>query len=109
MITEKKKIRKKESDMFPSEEIFKLVQSCDHPRDKCLIMLGYDTGTRCSELLGIQIKHIKPDEHGFRIEINGSKTDNSQRTVRIIDSVPYLQDWINYHPFRRNQNCPIPR
>jgi len=96
----KRKIRKKESDMFAPSEIRQLVEKCIHPRDKCLVMLGYDSGARKEELLNLKMKNLKADQYGFKIEINGTKTENSERTIRIIDSVPYLQDWVNYHPFK---------
>jgi len=29
----------------------------------------------------------------------------STRKVRLIDAVPYLRDWLNYHPFKQDKDA----
>lgn len=98
----KKRIRKKESEMLSPSEIRRLVEVCDHPRDKCILMVTYDGAFRQGEVLNIQLKDIENDEHGYKITVTGK---TGTRKVRLIDAVPYLNDWLNYHPFKNDQEA----
>jgi integrase/recombinase XerD len=98
----KKKIRKKEEEMLTPTEMRAMIEKCINPRDKCLIMVTYDGAMRQGEVLNIQLKDIESDDHGYKITISGK---TGVRRVRLIDAVPYLKDWINYHPFKDDKNA----
>ena len=97
----RERVRKKDDEMLPPSEIKNLVENCTHPRDKAIIMTQYDGAMRLGEMLSIQLKHIEFDEHGLRVTITGK---TGTRKIRLIDSVPYLRDWLNYHPFKNDKD-----
>ncbi|MBT6774491.1 tyrosine-type recombinase/integrase [Candidatus Woesearchaeota archaeon] len=97
----RKEIRKKDDEMLSPSEIRGMIEKCTHPRDKALIMITYDGAMRQGEVLGIQLKHIVSDEHGYKITLTGK---TGTRSIRVIDAVPYLKDWLNYHPFKEDSN-----
>jgi integrase/recombinase XerD len=95
----RKDSRKLPEDMLSEEEIEKMINTCEHPRDKAMIACLYESGTRISELGDIKIKHVKFDQYGAVLIVDGK---TGMRRVRIIFSSPYLATWLENHPFRDN-------
>ena len=97
--TVKKNKKKLPEDMLTEGEIEKLINAAEHPRDKALIAVLYESGCRIGELLEMRIKHVYPDGYGARILLNGK---TGPRRIRLVSSVPYLTEWINKHPQKDN-------
>jgi len=91
--------RKLPEDMLSEEEIEKMINACEHPRDKAMIGCLYESGTRISELGNLKIKHVKFDQYGSVLMVDGK---TGMRRVRIIFSSPYLATWLENHPNRQN-------
>jgi integrase/recombinase XerD len=91
--------RKLPEDMLSEEEIEKMINACEHPRDKAMVACLYESGTRISELGDMKIKHVKFDQYGAALMVDGK---TGMRRVRIIFSSPYLATWLDNHPFRQN-------
>ena len=92
-------------DLPTNEDVQKLLDVCaDSPRDKALIAVQNEAGTRINELLTLQIKHVKVDEYGAIISVDGK---TGARKIRIVSSVPYLTKWINTHPYREDPESPL--
>ncbi len=90
--------------LITREDIARLVDACDKPRDRALIMLMWDSGARISELLNLNIGHVQFDRYGAVVIVNGK---TGMRRLRLIGSVPDLQTWINMHPLRADANAPL--
>lgn len=109
---ETKKIRTKKikskivrEHLLTEEDLEKLLRACGgNLRDKALIHVQYEAGTRPGELLSLKIKHVKFDEHGAFIYVDGK---TGARAVRIVTSVPSLAAWLDAHPFRENPEAPV--
>jgi integrase len=95
----RKDSRKLPEDMLSEEEIEKMINACEHPRDKALIASLYESGARISEIGNLKIKHVKFDQYGAVLIVDGK---TGMRRVRIIFSSPYLATWLENHPFRDN-------
>jgi integrase/recombinase XerD len=92
-------------DLISEEDLTKILRACgENLRDKALIAVHYEAGTRIGETLTIQIKHIEIDSYGAKIKVDG-KTD--ARPVRLLTASPYLVAWLNAHPFRNNPDSPL--
>ncbi len=91
--------RKLPEELLSENEIKLIVQSCRNIRDKALIACLAESGCRVSEIGLLRVKHIGFEQYGARISVNGK---TGARKVLIINSVPYLQEWINSHPDNRN-------
>lgn len=63
-----------------------------------------DSGSRIGEKFWGQINHVSFDKYGAALIVS-SKT--RMRRIRIIDSVPDLQLWLNQHPDRDNIQAPL--
>jgi integrase/recombinase XerD len=89
-------------DMLSEEEIEKLINACEHPRDRALVASLYESGARISEIGNLKIKHVKFDQYGAALMVDGK---TGMRRVRIIFSSPYLATWLENHPFRQNPDA----
>ncbi len=85
--------------LLAAEDVQKLLDACENPRDKCFIAMLYESGCRIGEIASIKLKHISFDEYGVQVMVNGK---TGQRRVRLITSVHYLRYWLELHPVKEN-------
>ena len=64
------------------------------PKLKALIMVLYEGALRKGELLNIKLRDVVFSDKFAEIEIRKSKT--KKRRIPLIESVPYLREWIKY-------------
>lgn len=86
-IPTRKDSRKLPEDLLSGKEIENMINKCDYPRERALVACLYESGSRISELSNLKIKHIKFDQHGVVLMVDGKM---GMRRVRIIFSSPYL-------------------
>ncbi len=98
----KMKRTKLPEDLLTEEDILKLINAANTPRDKAFVAMLYETGCRIGEFLFIKIKHIQFDDYGAVVVVSGK---TGSRRLRIITSVPYLTEWLNHHRNRDDPNA----
>ncbi|MCH8914958.1 MAG: tyrosine-type recombinase/integrase [Thaumarchaeota archaeon] len=92
-------------DLLTESDRTRILYACgENVRDRAFIDCLYDSGTRPGEILNLQIKHVKFDQHGIVLQVDGK---TGARTVRLIEAIPNLSAWLNVHPFRDNPNAPL--
>jgi len=92
-------------DLPTDEEVQKLLSACaDSTRDKAMLSIHAEAGTRVGELLGLKIKDFTLDKFGGIIKVAGK---TGVRPIRIVKSVPYLTKWLNDHPYKDNHDSPL--
>lgn len=92
-------------DLLTEDDISRLLHVCgENSRDRALIDCHYEGGTRPGEILNILIKHVKFDEYGVNLHVDGK---TGPRTVRLIKSTPTLANWLSMHPFKDNPESPV--
>ncbi|MBD3249474.1 tyrosine-type recombinase/integrase [Candidatus Woesearchaeota archaeon] len=92
------------SELITEEEVKKMVNAAEHPRDKAFISILYESGARVSEVASLQIKNVQFDEHGAILTVQGK---TGSRHIRIISSVSYLSIWAQSHPLKEDPNAPL--
>lgn len=91
------------SSIITDEEIEKvLVKGCRNDMERALLKLLHETGCRIGELLGMRIKDIQRKEHNWLIVVNGK---TGERAQPILDSIPLLLRWLDYHPLREDPDA----
>jgi integrase len=103
-VKKKDQPRVQASDILTEQEIEKLIEVAEHPRDKAFISLLYELGARISEIGNLKIKDITRDKYSYIIDISGK---TGHRTPRIIESDPYLTTWLNMYPMKNNPDAPL--
>jgi site-specific recombinase XerD len=86
------------------EDVLKLRDAANNQRDRALVMVLWDSAIRKGELLNINIGHIQFDKYGAVVIVNGK---TGKRRIRLIDSVPDLQLYINMHPLKDKSDEPL--
>lgn len=69
--TTKQHLRKLPEELLTKEDVMKIVDVAEHLRDKAFILTLYESGCRIGELLTLQLKHVRFDEYGAVLLVNG--------------------------------------
>ena len=89
----------KPSDMWSQEDDLLFLKYCPSKRDRCYHAISRDSSCRPHELLKMRIKDIVFKTAGDRqyaeVLVNGK---TGQRQIPLINSIPYLKDWLADHP-----------
>ncbi|OKY77889.1 MAG: XerD/XerC family integrase [Candidatus Methanohalarchaeum thermophilum] len=99
--------RKKEKlpEQFLGEEaIKKMLEAANNPRDKAFIALLWESGARMGELHDMTVGSIENTENGMKATIYG---ETGPRRLTLIESVPYINTWIEAHPDNDNKDSPL--
>jgi integrase len=96
----------KPSDIWNGEEHAIFLKYCPNKRDRCYHAMTHDTSARPHELLNLKIKDIifKTSDSGKQyaeIQVSGK---TRPRTLPLINSIPYVKDWLGEHPTSENQD-----
>lgn len=102
-------------DLLTRAEIERMLDQCDHPRDKCIISLLYETACREGELVSCRIKNVTFFAEGYAIlnipEVDAPAKSGAAKTgsysALIIDSLPYLKSHLNHHPNKDDPDAPL--
>ncbi len=91
--------------LIDDNDVKKLIHACNgNLRDVAFIDVHSEAGTRPGEILSLKIKHVKFDQYGAIIAVDGK---TGTRPVRIVSSVPNLASWLDSHPLKENPNAPL--
>lgn len=94
--------KKLPEELLTEQELIRIIQQCQNIRDKALISTLAESGCRVSEIGNMQIKHVSFEEYGARLHVNGK---TGMRKILVVNSTPYLQEWINQHPFNEDSEA----
>jgi integrase len=104
----------KPSDLWSQEDDLLFLKWVTNKRDRCYHTMSRDLSARPHEILGLKIKDIV-----FKTVTAAATTDNKQyaqvlvngktgsRHIPLIQSIPYIKDWLSNHPSRNNSNSPL--
>lgn len=93
--------KKLPDDVLNEDDVKKMIDVADTPRNKALICLLWDSGCRIGELLNTKIKDLSFDKYGATITLWGK---TGSRKVRLVPSVPYLATLKENHPNKNDFN-----
>ena len=86
-------------ELLTEDEIKSMINGCENSRNRALIAALYESGCRVGEIGSMKMKNISFDEYGMKVIVSGK---TGSRMVRLINSVPYIQAWLNEYPFNKN-------
>jgi integrase/recombinase XerD len=96
----------KPSDMWNATDNLLFLKYCPNPRDRCYHAMEADVAARPHELLNLRIKDVDFREDGgsryAKIVVNGK---TGERALPLIDSIPYVTQWISLHPQGSNREA----
>ncbi len=98
------KRKKLPKEILSHEEIEKLAEAAENQRDRTMVWVGYESGARPGELLGLKIRDIQFDEHGAKIMVDGK---TGERRIRLVESVGELKKWLEAHPRKEDPDSAL--
>lgn len=104
-----KKIRnhkKLPRDLITIEDAKLLANNTNNPRDRCFIIVLYESGARINELLELKIRDVEFDKYGVKVTLPDSGKTGA-RKLPLIASAPAISDWLNHHPKRNDKHKPL--
>jgi integrase/recombinase XerD len=90
--------------LLTEEDVKKVIGVCRNSRDRALLSTLWESGCRVSELLTLHIGHVAIEETITRITVHGK---TGMRRVPLLDSTPYLVEWLDDHPLKEEPNAPL--
>lgn len=109
-----KRLKRKEKssyqakDLWTQEDDVTFLKYCEDSRLKCYHMMARDTSGRPHELIKLRVGDIMWQTNGTAqyAEVTIGKSDKTvPRTVPLINSIPFVKDWIREHPTGTNRNA----
>ena len=98
------KKHKNPEDMLDDEDIGKMINAVQHPRNKAFIITLAESGCRIGEILTLTIKKICFDDKGSYFLVDGK---TGTRRVRVVNATPYLHAWLSIHPNKNEPDAPL--
>ncbi len=89
------KRKKLPKEILSYEEIEKMAKVAEKQRDRTMVWVGYESGARPGELLGLKIRDVQFDQHGAKIMVDGK---TGERRIRVVESADELKEWLKVHP-----------
>ncbi|GAB3415816.1 tyrosine-type recombinase/integrase [Haloparvum alkalitolerans] len=84
------------ADMLEWEEAVKMSEEgALNSRDAALFPVAHELGPRGEEMHEVKMRQVQDADHGLQIHLDGKQGEHS---VTLINSVPYLQQWLSDHP-----------
>ena len=89
----------KKDDRIPQilndEEIKRMIEAAEHPRDKAFIAVLYEAGLRIGEIASLRLDDVTWNDKGALIRVRGK---TGERIIPIVIGASYLRRWLDVHP-----------
>jgi integrase/recombinase XerD len=100
----------KPSDLWTQEDDLLFLKWVTNKRDRCYHTMSRDLSARPHEILNLKIKDIvfkttDNDKCQYAEVLVNGKT--GLRHIPLIQSIPYIKDWLSNHPSRNNLKSPL--
>jgi integrase/recombinase XerD len=98
----------KPTDLWTQEDDLIFLKWVTNKRDRCYHTMARDLSARPHEILNLKIKDIIFKTSGnflyAEVLVNGK---TGSRHIPLIQSIPYIKEWLSNHPSRNNPNAPL--
>jgi integrase len=96
-------------DLPKVEEVKRMIECTENPRDRALLALLPESGIRCGEASTLLLKDISWTERGFTLTIRGNNSKSGfGRQIPLCACAQDVKNYINsFHPFRTDKDSPL--
>jgi len=100
-IRRKKSFEKLQGKILSLEEIERLANATDNPRDKAFVLVLFESGCRIGEFLPLRRSNITFDNYGIKFVVNGK---TGTREIRIMKYQKEFKEWLEVHPLKNQDD-----
>ncbi len=107
-LSKREKISYRPSDIWNERDMSLFLKYCPNKRDRCYYAMAFDMSARPHEILSLRIKDIKfcvTDNNKQYVEVKIPDGKTGSRVTVLIDSIPYLKEWLLEHPHYSNPDA----
>lgn len=96
-------------DLLSYEEVLDIVEHTQSLALRAFYAALYDTGARPSALASLNLCDVTQDVHGYVFHINQAKTEQSKRSVRLLNptTIKHFEVWYSAHPMKGELDAPL--
>jgi integrase len=98
----------KPSDLWSQEDDLVFLKWVTNKRDRCYHSMARDLSARPHEILNLKIRDIifkvAGNKQYAEVLVNGK---TGSRHIPLIQSIPYVKEWLSNHPSRNNPNSSL--
>jgi integrase/recombinase XerD len=98
----------KPSDLWSQEDDVVFLKWVTNKRDRCYHTMARDLSARPHGILNLKIRDVlfktACNKQYAEVLVNGK---TGSRHIPLIQSIPYLKEWLSDHPSRNNPNSPL--
>jgi len=98
----------KPTDLWTQDDDMLFLKWVTNKRDRCYHTMARDLSARPHEILNLRIKDMifkTVDKYQYAEVLINGKTGS--RHIPLIQSIPYIKDWLSNHPGRNNPKSPV--
>lgn len=106
-LAKREKTSYKPSDIWDERDIAIFLKYCPNKRDRCYYAMAFDMSARPHEILSLRIKDIKfctTEDNRQYVEVRIPDGKTGSRVTVLINSLPYLKEWLLEHPHSSNSD-----
>ncbi len=98
------------SDLLQKVHLDKLLNACEHPRDKALLAVALDSTMRVGAIGTLRIKGVEFNHSGALLYMSSTSQNlktTKPKPVPITWSTGFLNQWISLHPCKDDPDAPL--
>jgi integrase/recombinase XerD len=93
-----------QGDLVTPSEVGSMSELANHPRDKALLSMLYESGGRIGEIGTLKIRDVSFEKVGCRVTVLGK---TGSRPILIVNSAHFLATWLSIHPRKHDREAPL--
>ncbi len=96
-------------DLPTAEEVKRMIECTENPRDRALISLMAESGARVGEISTTRLNNISWNDNGFILTIRRKRSKSKfGRRIPLCACAEDIKCWVNdYHPFKNDPEAPL--
>ncbi|CAG0962408.1 hypothetical protein METP3_00917 [Methanosarcinales archaeon] len=98
------------SDLLNKEHLDRLLNACEHPRDKALVAVALDSTMRIGAIGTLRIKGVEFNQNGAIIYMSTTSQNlktTKPKPVPLTWSTGFLNQWLSIHPCKDDPDGPL--
>ena len=94
-------------NFFTPEQIWRMVEVANNPRDACLPIMAFDSGARTTELSSVTLRDISLTSGCAEVVFIDCKNGKEARELPLTHCIEKLRNWLEHHPRKDENDAPL--